>query len=503
MINIHTAKPKSKSQSRRKAIQTLSTNAFEKAMVARDTLTQNGMVTNSGTGSPLLDLFFDIGAMRTRTQEEKLNKFYAAYFTNKLLAMKMLFYSRDIRGGQGERQLFRDIISDLASNDPEVVLNNLGLIPEYGRWDDLLCLIGINPELDTAVEQTIFNGILAPRTAGLAAKWMPRKGPLADWLRNRWDMTPKMYRRFLVTRTEVVEQKMCANQWTDINYSHVPSIASKNYRKAFLKHDPDGYKAYLAALTKKDPSVKVNAEAIFPHDILKAYFISNYGMSVGSLDTFLEEQWKALPDWYSQSTERLLPVCDVSGSMSGLPIQVCAALGLYIAERNKGAFKDLCVTFSSDPAFIALRQKTLKDRINHLINSNWSMSTDLEAVFKLILKQATTNRVPQDEMPTMLVIISDMEFNHCVSKPSNTAMDMIEREYRAAGYQVPKIVFWKVNALTPKGNYPVQVNKDGTALVSGFSPSILKQLLSNPARFSPEGIMLETLNNPRYDLVTA
>ena len=456
------------------------------------TLTENGMVTNPTTLNKCVDLFFSIGAMRGKSKDKVISLFNEAYNENPLVASKLLFWSRDVRSGAGERQIFRDILTHLTTTSPQTVRKNIGLIPEFGRWDDVLVLVGTELEDDMfiLIKDSLTNG------DALCAKWMPRKGDVANRLRKLFRFTPKEYRKMLVNLTNVVESKMCAKDWESIDYSKLPSLASSRYQKSFVKNDTERYDEYKKALI--DGTAKVNAGAVYPYDIIKS--INQGGDTIVS-----EKQWESLPNWMEDSNERILPVVDVSGSMccpaggnDNLScMDVAISLGMYISERNEGNFKDAFVTFSNNPQLQYLTGG-LKERLNKLRRSDWGMSTDLEAVFNLILNQAKTYNIPQDKMPTKIMILSDMQFNQA-TRSDLGSQSMIESMYEVAGYKKPDIIYWNLNA--SGANFPVEFDKDGTALVSGFSPSILKPLL-NGKNMTPESIMMETVNDERYSLIT-
>ena len=456
------------------------------------TLTENGMVTNPTTLNKCVDLFFSIGAMRGKPQDKVVSLFNEAYKENPLIASKLLFWGRDVRSGAGERQIFRDIVTHLTTTSPQTVRKNIGLIPEFGRWDDVLVLVGTELEDDMfiLIKDSLTNG------DALCAKWMPRKGDVANRLRKLFRFTPKEYRKMLVNLTNVVESKMCAKDWESIDYSKLPSLASSRYQKSFVKNDTERYDEYKKALI--DGTAKVNAGAVYPYDIIKS--INQGGDTIVS-----EKQWESLPNWMEDSNERILPVVDVSGSMccpaggnDNLScMDVAISLGMYISERNEGNFKDAFVTFSNNPQLQYLTGG-LKERLNKLRRSDWGMSTDLEAVFNLILNQAKTYNIPQDKMPTKIMILSDMQFNQA-TRSDLGSQSMIESMYEMAGYKKPDIIYWNLNA--SGDNFPVEFDKDGTALVSGFSPSILKPLLSGK-NMTPESIMMETVNDERYSLIT-
>jgi Domain of unknown function (DUF2828) len=312
----------------------------------------------------------------------------------------------------------------------------------------------------------------------------------------------------VVGLSNTVEQKMCAQDWTGIVYPHVPSVAAGRYQKAFLKHDPAGYGKYKEKLVTGE--AKINASVAYPYDVIRS--LNNGDKAVANA------QWAALPNYLEGSDENILPVVDVSGSMSGVSVSgsvtamdVSISLGLYTSERMGGVFKDQFITFSGSPQMLKLKG-TLEQRYIQMARSDWGMNTDLGAVFKLILAAAVKGKVPQKEMPTKILILSDMEFDACVttggsgkksgyystggSSVSVSAMEFIEKEYADAGYKVPQIVFWNLNGRA--GNSPVTYNKVGAALVSGFSPSIVKSVLGGE-EMTPISIMLKTVMVERYD----
>lgn len=473
------------------------------ALRTKNVVTENGMVTNSTTLSATLDLFFTIGAVRKQIgtlegSRRVIGKFEAARNEDALITRKILFWSRDVRGGAGEREVFRTLIRYAAKNYPQDVLDNLHLISEYGRWDDLFCLF--NTSIESDVINLIIESLKDESKRSLLAKWLPRLGGkvgdrkkhIANKVRNAMSLTPKEYRKMLVELTNVVETPMCAGEFDKINYEHVPSLAMSRYSRSFQNRDGVRFGEYKDSLAKGD--AKVNAAAVYPYDVTKNLVYGDSALAV--------EQWKALPNYMEGSNERVLPVCDVSGSMdttvggNTTAMEVCISLGLYISERNEGAFKDAFVTFSSRPELQYLTGD-LKSRYRQLQNSEWGMSTDLEATFDLILNQAKKHNVDAEEMPTCVLIMSDMEFNQA-TRIEDTAIDMIRRKYEDSGYEMPKVVFW--NIASRNNNFPVTSGENGTALVSGFSPSILKTVLTGNA-MNPVQIMLDTLNTPRYEAV--
>jgi hypothetical protein len=470
------------------------------AMQTNDSLTENGMVTNSSSLNHCVNLFFQIGAMRGQDKSRLINAFTKAFGENPLTAMKLLFWARDVRGGAGERQIFRDIIGYLANNRRDVLGKNLNLISEFGRWDDLLVLVGT--PLETEALELFANAIKSKN--GLVSKWAPRpnvsnreKKRWASALRNHLGLSPKEYRKLLVENSNTVEQLMCANEWSAIEYSKLPSKAMSDLMKAFSKHDKERFGAYLESVNKGE--TKINAGAVYPYDIVKNL---RFGDKSGA-----NAQWNALPNYLEGSKERFLPVVDVSGSMNCAAgnnpnvtcMDVAVSLGLYISERNVGPFKDAFVTFSSDPELQVL-SGNLQERFNQLQTSEWGMSTNVESVFRLILEKAKDSDVFEEEMPTMILIMSDMEFNSGTrGNWSLSAQQMFERMYAEAGYKMPKVVYWNIHSR--QDNFPVHFDKVGTCLVSGFSPSLLTNLLSGKD-MSPLSMMLTVVNSERYSVVT-
>ena len=463
-------------------------NSFVNAVenVQLETRTANGMKTFDSSKSALVDLFFTIGASRGKDLSVQ---FVKAMKQDETLALRLLMWARDVRGGAGERDVVRKILLSLEKNYPEVLSRLLPHVAEFGRWDDLLIF-----KTKTIKDQafTLIGNALRERN-GLAAKWMPRQGPIAVEMRTFFGMSPKFYRKSLVNLTKVVEQSMCANTWDDINYSHVPSLAAARYQKAFKKHDPAGYEAYKAKLATGE--AKVNASAVYPYDVIKS-------RKFGGDDTVIQAQWNALPNYIGD--ELVLPIVDVSGSMS-CPVggnanltcmDVSVSLGLYLADKNTGPFKDMFLTFSEKPK-LQLLKGNLLDKLNQLERSDWGMSTNLHGAFEAILSYAVKGGVNASDMPKYVLVMSDMEFNHC-AKYDDSAMGMIERKYKEAGYEVPNIVFWNLNARA--GNVPVKHDKRGVALVSGFSPSIMTSILK-AEELDPASVMMTTLNSPRYSVI--
>jgi hypothetical protein len=463
-------------------------NAFVEAVktVPTITRTENGMKTFESSKSDLVDLFFAIGASRGK---DLSTQFARALAQDETLALRMLAWARDVRGGAGEREVVRKILLNLEKTNPKALARILPHLAEFGRWDDLL--IFTSKEVKAQAFTMIGDALRAKN--GLAAKWMPRQGALAAEIRTFFGMSPKFYRKSLVELSKTVEQNMCANDWTNIEYSHVPSVAAARYQKAFKKHDPAGYETYKAKLATGE--AKVNAAAVYPYDVIKSH-------KFGGDATVLQAQWDALPNYIGD--ELVLPMCDVSGSMS-CPVggnanltcmDVCVSLGLYLADKNTGPFKDMFLTFSAKSK-IEILKGNLLSKLAQLQKSDWDMNTNLNAAFEEVLRVAKAGKVSANDMPKYILIMSDMQFDQC-ARHDDSAMEMIERKYAEAGYTVPNIVFWNLSAKA--GQSPVKFDKKGTALVSGFSPAILQSILA-AEELDPTSVMMQTLNNPRYAVI--
>jgi hypothetical protein len=478
-------------------------NSLLTAMSTKDTTTTNGALSNSTSGSALLDFFGKAGALRAASEGDVLNYFTSAYAEDKTLALRILFYSGDVRGGQGERRLFRTCYRWLAQNDEKVAKKLLKLVPEYRRWDDVTETLE-----ETPLEQDGLKLLAAQlkkdvkaEAPSLAGKWAPSAQASSDTtrrlaakLRKEMRLSPRNYRKLLSglrERINVVERLMCDDKWGKIDFSTVPSRAALLYKSAFNKHEPKRYASFLTKVEKGE--VKINAGTLYPYDIVRDLW------SKGGNDArTLEAQWKALPDYLADNPHNGLVVADVSGSMSGQPMDVCLSLAIYFAERNVGAFNGYFMTFSGTSKLEKLKGNTLKEKIGNLQTAHWEMNTNLQSAFDSILGAAVRDSVPAKDMPKAIYIISDMQFDACVSD-GQTNLDAIRAKYKAAGYKLPSIVFWCVNA---HSDSPVTVNDKGVCLVSGCSPSILKTVLSGKV-VTPMDVLKNTVNVERYEPISA
>ena len=463
--------------------------------------TKNGMKARASTASKLLDFFGQAGSSRGK---DLTSSFLGAFSENPTMALRALLWTRDIRGGAGERAQFRNLLTNLEKSEPIVASSIMHKIPEMGRWDDLFSYA--DPINRNKAFTMISNALLEEKN-GLCAKWMPRKGKIAVELTRFMGLSPKQYRKLIVGLTKVVETQMCSKNFESINFSHVPSVASARYQKAFGRNAPEQYSTYIQELKKpvseRAKGVKVNAKAIFPYEIVKSVSSGNAAVA--------DAQWDALPNFVGNAS--IFPIVDTSGSMGSLagmgrggfrnsyttvaPIDVAVSLGLYLSEKNKSAFKDLLMIFNTTPSLLKV-EGTMSQRLRQL-PSIIASSTNLHAAFDMLLSVAVRGHVPAQDMPDTLLILSDMQFN-CCRNYDDSAMQMIRRKYREQGYTVPKVVFWN---LSPYGSEstPVRFDERGTALVSGFSPAIMKSVLSSDLEdFTPYNLMIKALSDPRYDI---
>jgi hypothetical protein len=449
------------------------------AMRQHDSETANGAVTHSTSLNAVVDMFFIAGASRQMTEQSIINVFVKAFDQDPVLAIKCLFWARDVRGGAGERRFFQVIMKHLIKSIPyeELVDQLMVLVPEYGYWKDVFQLERPTPDnLDWLVRQLDEN----PNKA-LLAKWWPRKGEWFSHGHKFAKMTPKEFRKKLVNLTKVVETDMCNKEWSNITYSHVPSQAFQRYKKAFLRNDESRYTQFITKVIKGE--TKVNSSTLFPYQLYQSFY-------TGENKNSIIAQWNNLPDYVGEGS--FLPMCDVSGSMTGLPMDISVSLGVYLSERNKSIFKDAFLTFSGMPELQVLKG-TVIDRFNQLRTAHWAMNTNLTAAFELILTKAKNAGLPQSDMPDTILIISDMEFDPAWMGKTN--YETIQLMYENAGYVAPKIAFWNVKGR--EGNVPVNAKASNVALISGASPAIVKNVLAGKD-FTPQGIMLETLNSDRY-----
>lgn len=482
-------------------------------------LTENGAIGYRTTGKNLLDLNFAVASLRNATENEILQKFIKAYYEDPKLAIKWLFFARDVRQGLGERRLFRTVFTYLVENQKGLPLAELMmLIPEYGRFDDLWILLETS-QRDALIAQiesqlnTDMKSMMEQKPISLLAKWLPSINTSSEETKTQarmiaksLKMTEKEYRKTLSSLRaylDVVERKMSAKEFDQINYETVPSRANLIYSNAFYRQDEARRTSYLAKL--QNGEAKINAKALFPHEIVNAYTAGGQWRLYNEADQTLELLWDNLGE-IGLNLGNSIVVADTSLSMT-VPVDggtttalsVCFALAIYFAERSSGMFKDHFITFSANPQLVDLSQgQTLRDKLQILFAHNEAANTDIAKVFRLILQTAIDHHMKQKDLPKNIVIISDMEFDGCVENANDTLFNILAAEFKQEGYVLPRLIFWNVNSRT--GTIPVKENQLGVALVSGFSVQVLQTLLSG--KLDPYECLLELLNDKRYDAVS-
>ena len=489
-------------------------NKFTSAIkeITTEKLTENGAFAYNTSDSDLLDLFAQIGALRPRTEAEISEKFQRAFKENSELAMRMAFYARDVRfGGLGERRTFRIILKWICENYPELAIANIPNITTFGRFDDLYTYIGTDAESEMwkymyNVLTHDYEQMLDDKPISLLAKWLKSINTSSRESRKLARLTLKNlgfhnerhYRKVLARMRDylnVAEHRMSAQEWDKINYSQVPAYAIKNYGSAFAKHDYERWNQYLKDLQKG--TTKVNAGTLYPYDLVHQYMNRYYGDSYGP-NTLNEAQWKALPN-YVQDGANVMVMADVSGSMMGRPMETSIGLAAYFAQHNHGPFEGLFLTFTDIPRYIHVRSDDKLYTMINKIRQNVGYNTDLDKAFNLILDTALNNRVPQEDLPRALVVVSDMEIDSYVRYHGLNFVETWRNKFRANGYELPQLVLWNVEARND--TFLTKMATRGVTFLSGQSASTFKSLIDTLNCKSAYEAMVKVLMNNVYDVV--
>lgn len=503
------------------------------------TYTENGAVTHVSTLDTLQDLFGMGAAYRTRSDEDCIVLFKKAYDEDRLHALKCLFYLRDVRGGQGERRFFRVVMKWLASYDTQVARANIINVPFYGRWDDLYLFVDTPLEKDaffTMKQQLILD--MDSKTPSLLAKWMksentssPASRLLGAKTRKYLGMTARQYRKTLSVlrkRINVLERLMSAGEWDKIEFDKIPSRAGMIYKNAFARHDLERAKADKNVQTyeefAKDTTKKVNARVLYPYECvdeaMKVMGRNGYcwplRRAAAPDDTqrlMVNKYWDNLADYFQKATFNGMAIVDTSGSMLGssasAPINVAVSLGLYCAEKARGPFANHFMTFNSNPALVEVQGIDFCDKVSRMQQADWGGSTNIEAAFDLLLSTAIKNHCTQEDLPKNLIVISDMEFNSCVTTglpsayrwgydltpPNETLFESMKQKWANYGYDLPRLVFW--NCQARQNNIPI-IDKENVSYVSGMSPSIFEMIMTGKTGLD---LILEKLDSERYSRV--
>ena len=477
---------------------------------ANRTYTENGAVTYATTYSDCLDLFATIGALRSSNEQEIISRFVRAFTEDPNLALKTLFFARDVRGGLGERKVFRVCLQWLAHNAPASVKKNIPYVAEFGRWDDLLSLLGTPCEKDAMLLikkqlEVDLESMDMGDDVSLLAKWLPSVNAsnaqtvqYAKKIARFLGMTDATYRKTLVKLREhirIIENSLREKDYS-FDYSKQPSKAMFKYRKAFYRNDGERYGEFLGKVSRGE--AQLHTGTLTPYEIIKPFFYEHVGDQEASA---IDATWNAQEDFTRD--ENALVVIDGSGSMYSrtdpMPATVALSLGIYYAERNTGAFHNHFITFSERPQLVEIKGETILEKVRYCHDYNEVANTNIQKVFELILRTAVKNNVPQSEMPSTLYIISDMEFDCCARGAELTNFEYAKKIFAEAGYDLPRVVFWNVQSRNKQ--QPVTQNEQGVALVSGCSPRIFSMLKSGI--LSPLGYMLDILGAERYEKIAA
>lgn len=477
-------------------------------MIFNEKITENGARAYKALNTDMLTLFAQIGSLRKRSEEEIIELYEMAYNENPDLAVKMLFYAGDIRGGLGERRTFRILLNWLALNNPKVVIANFENIGAYNRWDSIYVLINTPVEyaLWKYVKDRLFKDTLLAyngKGISLLAKWLKSANShnkttaaLGKYTAKKLGYTKREYRQILSSLRNyinIVETNLSKKKYSNINYSAVPSRAMLNYYNAFYRHDERRFKLYLEDVVKGRE--KINSGVLYPYDIVERYGFPYYP---SSKNIVLEEQWKALPN-YLDGNESVLCMCDVSGSMWGRPICSSVGLSVYFAQRNRGAFHNKFMTFSTTPSLVSIRENSnssLLEILKDIRNMKIGYSTNLEAAFDCLLSFSVKYNVRNDEMPKALIIISDNEIDQFKSSRALDFMAEMEQRYNEYGYELPKLIFFQVEA---RQSTFLTLNEKAL-FISGNSTASFKSVIDGINMTATE-MMLNTLNNARYDAI--
>jgi len=476
------------------------------AQGTKNARTENGAVTHSTTTNAVLDFFALAGAKRNDIPGAR-TLFRKALQEDRQLAIRALFYLRDIRGGQGERALFRALFKDLIRIDLAAAEKVIGFIPEYGRWDDVIDLYGYN-EFNGGVTETIRKmvtnqfeldelDVRRGNSVSLMAKWLPSENASsansrvkARQLASELGLSNKEYRKRIVALRKYIgllEQKMSENEWSEIDYGKLPSQAGRKHSKAFKRHDENRYDAFLGNVVAG--KAKLNAGTVATYEVLD---VVRKGQ-----DQTANAFWASLPD-YTNGNNALV-VADTSGSMGQIisgstrAIDVSSSLALYFAEHNTGPFKDYFITFSERPALNKVVGNTLMDKLRNISTADWGFNTDIEKVFDLILDTAKRAGADAEDIPAVIYIISDMEFDSVRGGRNETNYEAAKRKFEAAGFKLPHVVFW--NVASRNTNVPTTAAQTNVTLVSGLSQSTFRYVLEGK---TPVQSMLDILNGERY-----
>ena len=470
--------------------------------------TENGREAYSTSMDRLVDFVATIATMDRASELDIKNWVDELYEVDGLSARKLIFYTRDILGGLGRRRIGRLLFQRLAEIDSKSAIANIPNMPEYGRFDDLYCLMGTDAEdaMFKFIRDTFYDDL------DKMSKGLPVSG-LAKWVKNPNSKVKETRRLGRLTARKaginlsvftkkltelrkylnVVELKMTEKKWGEIDYSKVPSRASMIYSKAFDKNDTERYTEFKNRVVTGEAEIKANT--LYPYDLVHKVFMNSNDATVDLL-------WKALPN-YIETDKNVLTVCDVSGSMSGQPMEVAISLALYFSERDKGKFRNKFITFSERPTLVEIPEKytSLAKKCSFLEGADWGNGTNLDKVFELILKTAKNSNMSQEDIPDCLLILTDMQFNSNNSGGwDKTLYELWRDRFEEDGYKLPNIVFWNCRNFESSGNFQTDAMTAGVQYVSGMSTPIFKNVMKS-LFCTPLDAVMNIINSERYSAI--
>ena len=464
-----------------------------------DALKKNNTISNTKDGeyySSTYDANLDVfaGLSRYQDSDEIIRKYKIAFEEDKTLALANLLYILDIRDGKGERLLFKTIFGYLCKNEKESALKILPLISKLGRWDYIL--EGLDTQIDKEVVDLIKKQLEEDKvsdTPSLLAKWLPSHrthntpNEMSKIIIKKLNITEEEYRKTLSSirkKLSLIETKLTDKNYAEIDFEKVPTKAMLKYRKAFNVHCQDAYSMYLEQVANGEK--KINTTGLYCYEIIRDIIFGNV-----IDEKLLDNMWNNQKDILNGYSKNILVMADTSGSMTDygcMPYANSIGLATYIAERNNGIFKNHFITFSDTPRIQEIKGNTIVEKVNNF--ESIVANTDIDKAFKLVLNTAEKNKIGKEEMPSHIIIISDMEFDAGVYSKSGTNLDGWKKAYSKAGYTLPKIIFWNVACNTM--GVPATKYDNDVIMVSGFSTAILENLL-DLEKFTPVNAMLSTL----------
>ncbi len=527
---------------------------IEKAIIdlTNVTLTENGDRAYSSTMNALVDLYYK--SIRDVNENEVRDLFEHCWNDNAYLTMRLIAHIRDIREGKGERQIGRILLDCVAKKSIEELRKNAYVMfHTYGRWDDGIFVEDVktvesqvvskggkkcvttkedkiiySKELKDVYVETVVKqlredvaALAEGKPVSLCAKWIPseksKHGDVYKSIVKAYNMNYADFRKQVLVplrrKIDILETKLCNRDYSSIDYEKVPSVAMNKHSKtpskkapkshrianAFMRNDAERFKEYKSKLSKGE--AKVNVSALFPHQIVTNYCDENHNTFKHTKDDdLIEAQWKAMVEKTAElgTLNETLVLADVSGSMRGLPMIISYTMGILVSSIAKcEVWKDVVLTFESRPQLVKVQGNTLYEKLRSISRAPWGGTTDFMAAMRVILDMAKSMKLAQDDLPKKILVVSDMQFNQADSYAQSSSFEMIETEFRTAGYVLPQMVFWNVRSTS---TVPVMSGIKGVSLISGYSPNVLKSVMEDKT-ITPEETMMNAIMDKRYDLI--